>query len=115
MVQDPNATSSSMADVRVQSLLEAMNQAPMPAQAQSVAALVAVESGMPGDFQAQLSGVTIARESKTRVRLKAERLLREAMGVKQDALHGIGEPPRPVRMAQREIFIVSQGVEEVHY
>jgi hypothetical protein len=79
MVQDPNATSSSMANDHVQSSLEAMNQTPMPAQSRSVAALVAAESGMSSAYQEQLDEAKTAREAKTRVRLRTERLLREAM------------------------------------
>jgi hypothetical protein len=105
MVQDPNAMSSSMANEHMQSLLEAMNQTPMPAQSQSVAALVAVESGASSDFQEQFDEAKAAREAKTHIRLRTERLVREATKIKQDALHGIGEPPRPVRMVQREILI----------
>jgi hypothetical protein len=105
MVQDHNAMSSSMVDDPVRSFLEATNQTPMPAQSQSVAALVAVESGMSSDFQEQLDEAKIAREAETRVRLRTERLLREAVRIKQDALNGIGEPPRPVRMVRSEILI----------
>jgi hypothetical protein len=82
-----------------------MNQTPMPAQAQSVAVLVAVETGASSDFQKQFDEVKTAREAKTRVRLSTEKLLREAMQIKQDALDGIGEPPRPARMVQREILL----------
>jgi hypothetical protein len=55
--------------------------------------------------QDQLNEASLARDIKSRIRLEAERMLREAMGIKKNALNGVGEPPRPFEMVARETLI----------
>jgi hypothetical protein len=93
-----------MRQLREHVLFEAMSQPPVAANQPMIAGMDAAETERYSQVQGHLDEATQAVNAKARIRLEAEKLLRDAMGIKKNALNGIGEPPNPSKMVAREVF-----------